>query len=366
MIRVMLVDDEPFIMEGLSVLIDWAEYDCMIVAKASNGEEALEYIKQGDVDLVITDIKMPVMTGIELIQTAREEGLSSAYFVILSGYNDFQYAQSAIRYEALDYLLKPVSAKGLIDVIDKVKSKKRATQGVDVTVQDGSEKPEAATVLFKKELDDIISGIEHNDRDRISSSIDGLFSKINEEGIVLSERAVNVNKNYIVFRLLHLAVELDESINQEVIMMYISDNILMNGTEMDSIFHLKQFANEYAGYLISLRSTVSKGVLHDIEKDLNANYAQNITLKDFAAKYYVNSSYLGQLFRKQYGMSFREYLNNVRINHAASLLLKTDEKIGRIAEIVGYRDTDYFIDKFIAIKGCTPSKYRKNGNGFSD
>jgi YesN/AraC family two-component response regulator len=362
----MLVDDEPFILEGLSVLIDWGEYDCMIVAKASNGEEALEYLKQGDVDLVITDIKMPVMTGIELMQTAREEGLSSAYFVILSGYNDFQYAQMAIRYEALDYLLKPVSAKGLIDVIDKVKSKKSATQGVVMPGQESSDKSEASTVLFKKEMDAIILAIEHNDKESINRSIDELFSKVYEDGMVLSEKAASVNKNYLLFRLLHLAVELDESINQEVVMMYISDNILMNGTEMGSIFHLKQFAAEYAGYLISLRSTVSKGILRDIEKDLNANYAQNITLKDFAAKYYVNSSYLGQLFRKQYGMSFREYLNSVRINQAASLLLKTDEKIGRIAEIVGYHDTDYFIDKFIAIKGCTPSKYRKNGNGFSN
>ena len=369
MIKVMLVDDEPFILEGLSVLIDWKEYDCMIVAKASNGEEALEYLKQGDVDLVITDIKMPVMTGIELIRTAREEGLSSAYFVILSGYNDFQYAQSAIKYEALDYLLKPVSADGLIEVIDKVKNKKRATQSGEVVNYENSgisDRSEQGTVLLKDELDGIIQGIEHNDRNKTNSSIDALFLKISEEGIALSEQAINVNKHYLIFRLLHLAVELDESINQEVVMMYISDNILMNGTEMGSILHLKQFAAEYARYLVNLRSTVSKGVLHDIEKELNVNYAQNITLKDFAAKYYVNSSYLGQLFRKQYGMSFREYLNSVRINKAASLLIKTDEKIGRIAESVGYHDTDYFIDKFIAIKGCTPSKYRKNGSEFSN
>ena len=366
MIRVMLVDDEPFILEGMMVLIDWAKYDCMIVAKASNGEEALEYLKQGDIDLVITDIKMPVMTGIELMQTVREEGLSSAYFVILSGYNDFQYAQSAIRYEALDYLLKPVSAKGLIDAIEKVKNKIGTTQGAEIVNLENSDKTENATVLFKDELDSIISGIEHNDKEKINKSIDELFQKTGETGAALSERAINVNKNYLIFRLLHLAVELDESINQEVVMMYISDNILMNGTEMGTIFHLKQFANEYAGYLVSLRSSVSKGVLRDIEKELNLNYAQNITLKDFAAKYYVNSSYLGQLFRKQYGMSFREYLNTIRIEKAASMLLKTDEKIGRIAEDVGYHDTDYFIDKFIAIKGCTPSKYRKNGTGLSD
>ena len=366
MIRVMLVDDEPFILEGMTVLIDWESYGCRIDAKASNGEEAIEYLKQGDFDLVITDIKMPVMTGIELLQTVREEGLSSAYFVILSGYNDFQYAQSAIKYEALDYLLKPVSAKGLIEVIEKVKSKKKAIQGGALTEYENSDKNESATVLFKDELDGLILGIEHNDRDMMNRSVDRIFEKIGDDGALLSERAISVNKNYLVFRLLHLAVELDESINQEVIMMYISDNINTNGTKTGIALHLKQFAAEYAGYLVSLRSTVSKGVLKDIERELNENYAQNITLKDFAAKYYLNSSYLGQLFRKQYGMSFREYLNSVRINKAASMLLKSDEKIGRIAEEVGYHDTDYFINKFIAIKGCTPSKYRKNGSASVD
>ncbi|WP_071177158.1 response regulator transcription factor [Butyrivibrio hungatei] len=363
MIRVMLVDDEPFILEGLSVLIDWEKYDCMIVAKASNGEEAFEYLKQGNIDLVITDIKMPVMTGIELLQTAREEGLSSAYFVILSGYNDFQYAQTAIKYEALDYLLKPVSADSLIEVIEKVKNKKVAAHGGGLTDHEKKDKTESATALFKDELDGIILGIEHNDKDMINKNIDELFMKVGGDGTTLSPKALDVNKNYLVFRLLHLAVELDKSIDQEVVMMYISDNILMSGTEMGTILHLKQFASEYAGYLASLRGTVSKGVLHDIEKELDVNYAQNITLKDFAAKYYVNSSYLGQLFRKQYGMSFREYLNMVRINKAATMLIKTDEKIGCIAEEVGYHDTDYFINKFISIKGCTPSKYRKNGNG---
>ncbi|MCR5656276.1 MAG: response regulator [Butyrivibrio sp.] len=366
MLKVMLVDDEPFILEGMTVLIDWESYGCTIETKASNGEEALEYLRQGDYDLVITDIKMPVMTGIELLQNVREEGISSAYFVILSGYNDFQYAQSAIKYEALDYLLKPVSAKGLIDAIEKVKSKKRIVQGGYTPTLDSYDKAECATVLFKAELDSLISGIEHNNSEEINRSVDELFRKVDEDGVALSERAINVNKNYVVFRLLHLAVELDESINQEVVMMYISDNILTNGTKMGTMLHLKQFAHEYAEYLVSLRSSVSKGVLRDIEKELNEKYAQNITLKDFAAKYYINSSYLGQLFRKQYGMSFREYLNSVRINKAASMLLKSGEKIGLIAENVGYHDTDYFINKFIAIKGCTPSKYRKNGSGIND
>ena len=79
----------------------------------------------------------------------------------------------------------------------------------------------------------------------------------------------------------------------------------------------------------------------------------NLTLKGLGDKYYVNSAYLGQLFHKRYGCSFRDYLHNYRIEKAISLLLTTDMKIYEIAAAVGYRDVDYFVNKFIAVKGCT-------------
>ncbi|MBR6469256.1 MAG: helix-turn-helix domain-containing protein, partial [Lachnospiraceae bacterium] len=125
--------------------------------------------------------------------------------------------------------------------------------------------------------------------------------------------------------------------------------------------HLKRFALSYADYLAQLRKNVSRGVLQEIEREIKTNYAENLTLKDLSKKYYVNPSYLGQIFRKKYDQSFKDYLCTVRINEAASMLVKSDDKISLIAEKVGYKDTDYFIQKFIEIKGCTPAKYRKNG-----
>lgn len=82
------------------------------------------------------------------------------------------------------------------------------------------------------------------------------------------------------------------------------------------------------------------------------NYAKNITLKSLSEKYYVNSAYLGQLFRKKNGQSFKDYLNNYRMERAADLLLHTDKKIVEIAEEVGYHDLDYFVNRFILVKGC--------------
>ena len=85
--KVLLVDDEPFILQGLRVLIDWKSIGCEIVATAPNGADAYEYVKNNHVDIIVTDIKMPEMNGIELLKKLREDGFSDIEVIILSGYN---------------------------------------------------------------------------------------------------------------------------------------------------------------------------------------------------------------------------------------------------------------------------------------
>lgn len=108
MLKVLLIDDEPFIVQGLAVLIDWSREGFEIAATAANGREALEYLQDHKVDLIIADIKMPVMGGLELLDVIRSEKVSEAYFVILSGYSDFAFARQAIQQNCMDYVLKPV------------------------------------------------------------------------------------------------------------------------------------------------------------------------------------------------------------------------------------------------------------------
>lgn len=123
-LKVLLVDDEPFILQGLTVLVDWEAEGFEIAGTASNGREALEYLKEQQVDLIIADIRMPVMTGLELLQTIRENEISDAYFIILSGYNDFRYAQKAIHYSCMDYILKPVQKELLVEILQRVLKEK--------------------------------------------------------------------------------------------------------------------------------------------------------------------------------------------------------------------------------------------------
>lgn len=106
MLKVLVVEDEELIRKGIVLSLDWAALDCVVVAEASNGEEGLEAAERYDPSLIITDLKMPRMDGLEMLRRLRERG-SDAYVIILTAYDNFEYAQSALRLGAVDYLLKP-------------------------------------------------------------------------------------------------------------------------------------------------------------------------------------------------------------------------------------------------------------------
>ena len=122
LLKVLLVDDEPFITKGLAVLVDWNALGFAIEGAVSNGRQALTFLKKHPVDLIIADIQMPVMDGLELLEIIQRDHLSDAYFVILSGYSDFEYARQAIRFDCMEYLLKPVMTDQLIELLHKVRA----------------------------------------------------------------------------------------------------------------------------------------------------------------------------------------------------------------------------------------------------
>ncbi|MCR5421256.1 MAG: response regulator, partial [Lachnospiraceae bacterium] len=268
MLKVMLVDDEPFIMQGLSVLIDWEKLGFRIVKMASNGKEAYDFLKSEKVDLIIADISMPLMNGIELIKRIREEKLSDAYFIILSGYNDFSYAQQAIRYSCLEYLLKPIDKEELIGILNRVSLTGRINYEGDAGVERDSK-----AILCKPQLDKLIFAVSQNDITEISNSTDELYDEMYNLG--MDEAIVNMNMGYLRVTLINLAVELDETVDQEEILQYINDNVYDAGGTKGTRTHLKRFAFSYADYLMQLRKNASRGVLQEIEREIKNNYAEN-------------------------------------------------------------------------------------------
>lgn len=129
MLGVVIVEDEPYIRKGMIMTTPWKEFGCEIIGEAKDGKEGLELICRLKPDIVITDVDMPVKDGIEMIRSVINENIHSE-FIIISGYNDFNYAQQAIKLGVKDYLLKPIddddfyeTLRGLVDEIKERKLK---------------------------------------------------------------------------------------------------------------------------------------------------------------------------------------------------------------------------------------------------
>lgn len=120
MIKVLVVDDEMFVRRGIVMETDWSSLGCVVVAEAEDGVQALEAVHKFDPDLIISDIRMPRMDGIELLKTLREEN-NQVKLIFLTAYGEFEYAKQALRYYAFDYLLKPFEDGELEKAVMRVK-----------------------------------------------------------------------------------------------------------------------------------------------------------------------------------------------------------------------------------------------------
>ena len=173
MINIMLVDDERVIREGLSLIINALDSSYKIIAKVTNGSEALELMHTFPPDIVITDIKMPVMDGIELIERMQEK-FPEIKKVVLSGFDEFEYVRQSMKCGAVDYLLKPVNESELADLLEELCAVISKEKGLDTPATAENE-----NYLIKQ----IKSYIEQNYQEEMS--------------LTSVAKVVNVNSNYL-------------------------------------------------------------------------------------------------------------------------------------------------------------------------
>ena len=121
MYQVFIADDEKYVREGLKKHIPWEKLDLQIIGEADNGKDALNFLIRNHADILITDVKMPLMDGIELVQQLREKNIAIK-IVFISGYDDFEYLRSALRLEAIDYIMKSIDLNLLEETLNRIVS----------------------------------------------------------------------------------------------------------------------------------------------------------------------------------------------------------------------------------------------------
>lgn len=253
MYTLLIVDDEPAVLEGISRILDWKSLGFGRVRTARSCCEVISHVVDWKPDVCLVDVRIGDEFGYELINHLNSMGIVSNY-VMMSGYDEFDYACEALRCGALDYLLKPV---------DQEKLRQRMEQ------------------IIVEKLHGTLPEREAENRDPVLDRPYGELSPL----------------------------------IRKIVMM----------TAME--------------------------------------YGQHVSLKSMADRFRMNATYLGQIFIKETGMKFSEYLMAYRMQVAKERILNTDEKISAIAAGVGYSNLNYFYQHFHGYYKLTPSEMRQGSQG---
>jgi len=516
---VLLVDDESYTRQGLRNLIDWEACGYRVADEADNGEDALAIIRRRPPDLVITDIRMPEMDGLELIRRSREELDNCPSFIIISGYDDFSYAQQAVRYGVFDFVLKPIDEDILASALrklDQVLTRNKleqeqqelnfcrqhmpllmtgdadeasvrkwcGQQGIELPdrfryvlvevndihpwrsdaaapldqdgtlrtiqralsqqlqvndryyvhehykrfgfilserkiagVEDGlaafaaalhaelSEQLQTPVYIYAGEpveslhhigqsyrsasfalmykfiaaggvfLHDQLTGqplnyanledtitkeltdrVEENDVPGILASIDGIFAHFRSRHY--TPEAVKLAIHHCVSALVRIMNQMgaEETEVRSIEPLLGWQDLCITPGELKRL--LTAFLLECSQWLAKYRRDGARGTIAKVKAYIEHHYRDNISLKQIAAKFYMNPVYLGQLFKKTYDTYFNDYLCQIRVEQSRRLLRQTDMRIYEIAEQVGFNNAEYFVTKFEQIAGMTPTEYR--------
>lgn len=410
-IKVLLVDDEQYIREGLRQLVDWEEYGYEIIGEAGNGVDAIAILEESQVDVVFVDIRMPKMTGLELIKYVQEKLHRNIQFVILTGYADFEYARMAIRMQVKNYMLKPIQKEELSDILHKLNKEHQIMQ---VKEQEHYFFAVSAVVHGKYTEDDLETVYSHvvpsNQWKYVSIECMDADSQLKPEEQEIVSYLQAILKEFCGHGV--PIMETEEEISGAALLLIPEMYQKNNQTEAEFLdalqrrmsHHFSQTFQVYAGsqensledIRKSFRSVRVSRCLYGLSEDKNKvfyedaagrktsfeisesdidtllsavreNDREKISLRSLGEMFYINNVYLGQLYKKRYHIVFRDYLNQLRLEKAKELLEDTDTRIYRIAEETGFGKADYFINKFVQVYGITPNQYRmkfkKSGRG---
>ncbi|MBC1935962.1 response regulator transcription factor [Listeria grandensis] len=495
MLKMLLVDDEPLIVQGLQAVIKEFDEDIEIIGTAKNGMEALTHFVSRPCDLVITDIKMPKMDGLQLIEAWKKEQPETK-FIVLSGFQEFEYVKRGLSIGIENYLLKPLNEMELLETITQIKEKVEAdfqTTGDDAAyyiLRDnalwrwlndriGTEDWKERMALYKMPLakdqqtalvwiqpirhsgkqdawrdlqsefreeypfmllnpeEEILIGLMADNEADIAAQIEAIYDNISENlgtgacFFLMSEAGIGTAYFPKAFRQLEqllqerLVVSPGTLIAADKIMPHrwrpnfsqhqLARALVLREKE-ETLAWLDNFFTEWEAHLYEsdphqvirvlsevalmmsesdpeqlltvirrldgaatpceLKTTMFELMhpffdrkQHDdnskspiIQKILSyvaEHFTEGMSLKTLSAKFHINAVYLGQLFQKEVGVHFSDYLNQFRVNHAKEILMSTKQPVTGIAEESGYTDMAYFYRQFKKYTGYTPNGFRK-------
>ena len=306
---------------------------------AQNGLEALELLEKEQIDIVLTDIRMPIIDGIELIKTIKSKQLCKCT-ILLSEYSEFAYAKQGLINGAFDYMVKPVSNENLQDTFE------RAYDFLNDLNKTSNPIFEDAEALADFLLDNNPKAYE---------VLGMLIVHMNNQESTIDEMVTLVKS--VLERIHQLVINKREFISDYVPVKFIC-TLKYNPDNQEELFgilrkRIELLYDELALYYIKAQSflirSICNYILLNIEKD--------VSQQQIAKMFYVNKKYLSTLFKKEMGIHFVDYVTNLKMARARMLISYSDDKIYEIAVKLGYSDTAYFSKIFKKVVAVPPSSF---------
>ncbi len=355
--RVLIADDERIARENMRQYIPWESLGMEIYDAVENGALALDCLKKGNIDLLIMDIRMPVMDGLELLESIRRLGIQ-VLVIVLSAFDQFEYAQKAIRSRMVfEYVLKPVKRKDFCALLTRA-AETLAERGSPIPAQPSL--PEQATVLAQfpnhiarrdmegalQTLEAYARGVNPADDEQMFDLKRLMLNLFTETRLFLSRDGVNCGPYLYDYDLLN---DLNQCAHPEELMARFSQ--LME--ELRPFLEQSPTSDTQSKAGALIRYCVEEIQKHYIEPDFS--------LYQLAEKMQLSTNYLSSLFKKEMGVGYVRYINTLRIDKAKSLLLDMRYRTGEVASMVGIENPRYFTRVFKEMTGLTPAEYRAWG-----
>lgn len=350
MYKLVVIDDEFIVVEGIKALIARMQLNFEVIGFAYDGIAALEVVRNTRPDIVITDIRIPGMDGLSLIEEAKEF-LPDTAFVVISGYNEFEYARRALTLGVKDYIDKPITMEKLTNVLETIE---KELEDQEQAALEKREKARQKQVL-NDHIDQIIHSIIQEDADRIPEQTEYIITDIRTQNHSVEDYKNECFKFLCVT--LGVFLEQKRQYERENLVSYKDMESLETYDEIDR--YVRGIINKITERIGAGKSGSSHRIILQLLDYIKENYNKDIGLNELADMVNMNPAYLSVLFKDEVGMSYIKYLTRLRMDHARELLLN-GHKVMEVSELVGYNDYHYFCSIFKKNTGQKPNEFKGN------
>lgn len=406
MYQLLIVDDEEDIRRGMARGIPWNDWGFEVAGQAENGEEAVRIVGEKHPDVVLSDIRMPKMDGIELMQYLHENN-PEIKIIILSGYNDVEYLNMAIRNQVMEYLLKPTDIDEFEELFHRLKEKldeegrkRRELELLKVSAMQNKELSYARVLSnlldgyvggdeeygWKREMEE--GGMNFNccmmavlDAQPVGTERDDHYQLKQRIIRYCNAREMAWEKHFFLNRDQKVVGIITLSDGDEEELRAIGRCIGEIQVEIGDIYGLALSASlsglcdgeeklpalygETVKHATSKAPDLSAGqkktgmLVTSIREYLDREYCSNLVSLEATAEYFrKNPAYISKVFKKETGFNFSDYITQKRMARSKQLLRDMSLKIYEIAEMTGYADASNFIKVFKKHCGMSPNEYR--------